>query len=86
VAEQYGYAVEFRPVGPDDPEVGPPTQMAVFTQATKNDRNDADDQSDGNSQSVENDRNDKNSQSGHSDQHHRGNDRNTRTVAKEDTA
>ncbi|NGO81457.1 3' terminal RNA ribose 2'-O-methyltransferase Hen1 [Streptomyces sp. YC504] len=31
VAERYGYAVEFRPVGPDDPEVGPPTQMAVFT-------------------------------------------------------
>ncbi|MET8452562.1 3' terminal RNA ribose 2'-O-methyltransferase Hen1 [Streptomyces sp. NPDC005209] len=30
VAERYGYAVEFRPVGPDDPEVGPPTQMAVF--------------------------------------------------------
>jgi hypothetical protein len=22
--------VEFVPVGPDDPEVGPPTQMAVF--------------------------------------------------------
>ncbi|MEU8526189.1 3' terminal RNA ribose 2'-O-methyltransferase Hen1 [Streptomyces sp. NPDC048629] len=34
VAEQYGYAVEFTPVGPDDPEVGPPTQMAVFTQNT----------------------------------------------------
>ncbi|MCX5386248.1 3' terminal RNA ribose 2'-O-methyltransferase Hen1 [Streptomyces sp. NBC_00083] len=31
VAEQHGYAVEFGPVGPDDPEVGPPTQMAVFT-------------------------------------------------------
>ncbi|WP_330460342.1 3' terminal RNA ribose 2'-O-methyltransferase Hen1 [Streptomyces sp. NBC_00820] len=30
VAERYGYEVEFRPVGPDDPEVGPPTQMAVF--------------------------------------------------------
>ncbi|MDT9693386.1 3' terminal RNA ribose 2'-O-methyltransferase Hen1 [Streptomyces sp. P9(2023)] len=34
VAEQYGYGVEFTPVGPDDPEVGPPTQMAVFTQST----------------------------------------------------
>ncbi|MFJ3586639.1 3' terminal RNA ribose 2'-O-methyltransferase Hen1 [Streptomyces sp. NPDC090127] len=34
VAEQYGYGVEFTPVGPDDPEVGPPTQMAVFTQRT----------------------------------------------------
>ncbi|SDK29956.1 3' terminal RNA ribose 2'-O-methyltransferase Hen1 [Streptomyces indicus] len=31
VAERHGYGVEFRPVGPDDPEVGPPTQMAVFT-------------------------------------------------------
>ncbi|GGM09766.1 3' terminal RNA ribose 2'-O-methyltransferase Hen1 [Streptomyces fumigatiscleroticus] len=30
VAERHGYDVEFRPVGPDDPEVGPPTQMAVF--------------------------------------------------------
>ncbi|MGW0334656.1 3' terminal RNA ribose 2'-O-methyltransferase Hen1 [Streptomyces sp. NPDC003011] len=31
VAGRHGYAVEFVPVGPDDPEVGPPTQMAVFT-------------------------------------------------------
>ncbi|WP_077801244.1 3' terminal RNA ribose 2'-O-methyltransferase Hen1 [Streptomyces sp. JHA26] len=31
VAERHGYGVELRPVGPDDPEVGPPTQMAVFT-------------------------------------------------------
>lgn len=31
VGGQYGYAVEHRPVGPDDPEVGAPTQMAVFT-------------------------------------------------------
>lgn len=30
VAERHGYEVEFVPVGPDDPEVGPPTQMAVF--------------------------------------------------------
>ncbi|MEV5873254.1 3' terminal RNA ribose 2'-O-methyltransferase Hen1 [Streptomyces sp. NPDC052101] len=30
VAERHGYDVEFAPVGPDDPEVGPPTQMAVF--------------------------------------------------------
>ncbi|MFC4500245.1 MULTISPECIES: 3' terminal RNA ribose 2'-O-methyltransferase Hen1 [Streptomyces] len=30
VAERHGYGVEFTPVGPDDPEVGPPTQMAVF--------------------------------------------------------
>ncbi len=30
-AALHGYAVRFGPVGPDDPEVGPPTQMAVFT-------------------------------------------------------
>ncbi|MFB7493680.1 3' terminal RNA ribose 2'-O-methyltransferase Hen1 [Streptomyces sp. NPDC056161] len=30
VAERHGYDVEFVPVGPDDPEVGPPTQLAVF--------------------------------------------------------
>ncbi|WP_155055980.1 3' terminal RNA ribose 2'-O-methyltransferase Hen1 [Streptomyces blattellae] len=34
VAERYGYDVEFVPVGPDDPEVGPPTQMAVFSMRT----------------------------------------------------
>ncbi|GAA3214473.1 hypothetical protein GCM10020256_15350 [Streptomyces thermocoprophilus] len=38
VAARHGYAVEFRPVGPDDPEVGPPTQMAVFTRLTDDDR------------------------------------------------
>ncbi|UUU30328.1 3' terminal RNA ribose 2'-O-methyltransferase Hen1 [Streptomyces sp. CA-210063] len=32
VAERHGYEVEFVPIGPDDPEVGPPTQMAVFKQ------------------------------------------------------
>lgn len=31
VAARHGYDVRFEPVGPDDPEVGPPTQMAVFT-------------------------------------------------------
>jgi 3' terminal RNA ribose 2'-O-methyltransferase Hen1 len=41
VAARHGYAVDFRPVGPDDPEVGPPTQMAVFT-ATANQANQAD--------------------------------------------
>ncbi|MFT2015648.1 3' terminal RNA ribose 2'-O-methyltransferase Hen1 [Streptomyces sp. 796.1] len=30
VALRYGYGVEFRPVGPDDPEVGAPTQLALF--------------------------------------------------------
>ncbi|MFF4017321.1 3' terminal RNA ribose 2'-O-methyltransferase Hen1 [Streptomyces sp. NPDC001843] len=34
VAERHGYGVEFVPVGPDDPEVGPPTQMAVFEMST----------------------------------------------------
>lgn len=34
VAGEYGYEVGFTPVGPDDPEVGPPTQMAVFTRIT----------------------------------------------------
>ncbi|MET9732817.1 3' terminal RNA ribose 2'-O-methyltransferase Hen1 [Streptomyces sp. NPDC006458] len=38
VAERYGYDVEFTPVGPDDPEVGPPTQMAVFTLAGKEEK------------------------------------------------
>ncbi|OKK22704.1 methyltransferase type 12 [Streptomyces sp. CB00455] len=31
IALRHGYGVEFVPVGDDDPEVGPPTQMAVFT-------------------------------------------------------
>jgi 3' terminal RNA ribose 2'-O-methyltransferase Hen1 len=30
-AERSGYTVRFRPVGPEDPEVGSPTQMAVFS-------------------------------------------------------
>ncbi|OEJ24546.1 3' terminal RNA ribose 2'-O-methyltransferase Hen1 [Streptomyces agglomeratus] len=41
VAERHGYGVGFVPVGPEDPEVGPPTQMAVFTMTapeTKNDK------------------------------------------------
>jgi len=33
VAERFGYTVRFVPVGPEDPEVGSPTQMAVFTRA-----------------------------------------------------
>jgi 2-polyprenyl-3-methyl-5-hydroxy-6-metoxy-1,4-benzoquinol methylase len=31
VAAEHGYQVAFEPVGDDDPEVGPPTQMGVFT-------------------------------------------------------
>ncbi|MEU1423894.1 3' terminal RNA ribose 2'-O-methyltransferase Hen1 [Kitasatospora sp. NPDC005751] len=30
VARTYGYTVVIRPVGPEDPEVGPPTQLALF--------------------------------------------------------
>ncbi|MDX3542437.1 3' terminal RNA ribose 2'-O-methyltransferase Hen1 [Streptomyces europaeiscabiei] len=38
VAERHGYDVGFVPVGPDDPEVGPPTQMAVFKQRSTNEK------------------------------------------------
>jgi 3' terminal RNA ribose 2'-O-methyltransferase Hen1 len=38
VAERHGYDVAFVPVGPDDPEVGPPTQMAVFKQRTTSEK------------------------------------------------
>ena len=31
VASRHGYAVKFLPVGDEDSEIGPPTQMAVFT-------------------------------------------------------
>ncbi len=31
VAARHDYSVEFAPIGPDDPEVGSPTQMAVFS-------------------------------------------------------
>lgn len=31
VAAAHAYQVRFEPIGPDDAEVGPPTQMAVFT-------------------------------------------------------
>ena len=31
VAGQHAYVVRYVPVGEDDPEVGPPTQMAIFT-------------------------------------------------------
>jgi 3' terminal RNA ribose 2'-O-methyltransferase Hen1 len=31
VAARFGYRVRFVPVGPDDPEVGPPTQLAAFS-------------------------------------------------------
>jgi 3' terminal RNA ribose 2'-O-methyltransferase Hen1 len=31
VGDAYGYAIRYLPVGLDDPEVGPPTQLAVFS-------------------------------------------------------
>jgi 3' terminal RNA ribose 2'-O-methyltransferase Hen1 len=31
VAQQYGYVVDFRAVGPEDPHLGSPTQMGIFT-------------------------------------------------------
>jgi 3' terminal RNA ribose 2'-O-methyltransferase Hen1 len=31
VCQEYGYHVTYRPVGDEDPEVGPPTQMGVFS-------------------------------------------------------
>jgi 3' terminal RNA ribose 2'-O-methyltransferase Hen1 len=33
VAAHYGYTVRYLPVGTDDPEVGPPTQLAIFSKA-----------------------------------------------------
>ncbi len=34
VAKRFRYAVEFHPVGPESEDIGPPTQMAVFTRRT----------------------------------------------------
>lgn len=31
VAGRFGYGLDIRPLGPEDPEVGPPSQMGVFT-------------------------------------------------------
>ncbi|MBD6619676.1 3' terminal RNA ribose 2'-O-methyltransferase Hen1 [Komarekiella sp. 'clone 1'] len=31
IAESFGYIVQFQPVGTEDPEIGSPTQMAVFS-------------------------------------------------------
>jgi 3' terminal RNA ribose 2'-O-methyltransferase Hen1 len=33
ISERFGYAVRHVPIGPEDPELGPPTQMAVFSRA-----------------------------------------------------
>jgi hypothetical protein len=32
-AGEHGYQVRFLPVGPEHPDAGPPTQLAVFTKA-----------------------------------------------------
>ncbi|MFI9309593.1 3' terminal RNA ribose 2'-O-methyltransferase Hen1 [Streptomyces triculaminicus] len=37
VAERHAYTVDFAPVGPEDPKVGPPTQMAVFRKRAAHD-------------------------------------------------
>ncbi len=38
VAKRFDYAVEFHPIGPESEDVGPPTQMAVFTREDYDDR------------------------------------------------
>ncbi|MFJ2554155.1 MULTISPECIES: 3' terminal RNA ribose 2'-O-methyltransferase Hen1 [unclassified Streptomyces] len=38
VGRRHGYGVTYVPVGDDDPEVGPPTQMAVFAGNTTNEK------------------------------------------------
>lgn len=38
VAARYGYTVRRVAIGPEDPEFGPPTQMAVFTRSNPTDR------------------------------------------------
>ncbi|NYI03166.1 3' terminal RNA ribose 2'-O-methyltransferase Hen1 [Allostreptomyces psammosilenae] len=37
VADRHGYRADLRPVGDEDPEVGPPTQLALFTRADRTD-------------------------------------------------
>jgi len=36
VAGRFGYAVRFAPIGPAHPDVGSPSQMAVFTRTDAN--------------------------------------------------
>jgi 3' terminal RNA ribose 2'-O-methyltransferase Hen1 len=35
VAGRFGYTVRFLPIGPEDPSLGSPTQMAIFTSSNK---------------------------------------------------
>ncbi len=41
VANQYGYVARFVSIGPEDEQVGPPTQMAIFENRTANEMKDA---------------------------------------------
>jgi 3' terminal RNA ribose 2'-O-methyltransferase Hen1 len=34
--DRFGYQVEYHPVGDDDPQIGPPTQLALFSAAARN--------------------------------------------------
>ncbi|MDT0344194.1 3' terminal RNA ribose 2'-O-methyltransferase Hen1 [Streptomyces litchfieldiae] len=43
VAERHGYDVTLRPVGPEDPVSGPPTQLALFIRRTDRETTDRDD-------------------------------------------
>ncbi|MEW1928630.1 3' terminal RNA ribose 2'-O-methyltransferase Hen1 [Streptomyces sp. NPDC088360] len=54
VGERHGYDVEFVPIGVDDPEVGPPTQMAVFTRSDQTDQTDKAGKTDQTSKNDEN--------------------------------
>jgi len=36
VADRHGYGVRFVPIGPEDVDVGPPTQMGVFSAVVAN--------------------------------------------------
>lgn len=40
VAHRFGYQVEFAPIGPEEPNLGPPTQMATFTRTDETNRHD----------------------------------------------
>jgi hypothetical protein len=33
ISDRNGYEAQFLPIGPEDPTVGPPTQMAVFVRS-----------------------------------------------------
>jgi hypothetical protein len=42
VAAAHGVAVAYRPVGEEDPELGPPTQLALFTTPARAEKEAAD--------------------------------------------